>query len=217
MASVDQRGSKSTIILSGLISANSLRCISEHRVVYDVNIPVWAIPHLCKRVIPSSTCLKIRFAAGTEMNSSCRVSKVFSRLQLNSSVTRQRCSLSSSKPGWTNWFKRLAQWLFGVTDDKRWRTSSSRSLCSRFKPVAYPVRILMATCTLSLEDSVNNPAAPKKNPTCNLEQARHLTLYQIPIWPEAWSDDPGQMWVLGHPESIQSLPMPVSPEALQRS
>ena len=139
-----------------------MRCISEHRVVYDVNIPVWAIPHLCKRVIPSSTCLKIRFATGTEMNPSCRVSKVFSRLQLNSSVTRQRCSLSSSKPGWTNWVKRLAQWSFGVTDDsdKRWRTSSSRSFCSRFKPVAYPVRILTATCTLSLEDSVNNPAAP---------------------------------------------------------
>ena len=166
-----------------------MRCISEHRVVYDVNIPVWAIPHLCKRVIPSSTCLKIRFATGTEMNPSCRVSKVFSRLQLNSSVTRQRCSLSSSKPGWTNWVKRLAQWSFGVTDDsdKRWRTSSSRSLCSRFKPVAYPVRILTATCTLSLEDSVNNPAAPTWKKKSYMQSRASQTLDAVPNPNLAWS------------------------------
>lgn len=89
------------------------------------------------------------------MNPSCRATKVSWTLEPNNSVTRQRCSSSSSKPGWTNWVKSLVQWSFkfGVTDDNRWKTSNSRSLCSRFKRVAYPERILIATCTLSLEDS----------------------------------------------------------------
>ena len=150
-------------------------------------IPVWAIPHICKSAIPRSTCLNIRFTAGTGINPSWWASKVSRILELNSSVTRQRCSSSSSKPGWTNWVKSLAQWSFGVTDDRRWRTSNSRSLCWRFKPVAYPVRILTATWMLSLEDSTNviDPAQHAKE--SYMQSRASQTLEVVPNPNLAWS------------------------------
>ena len=150
------------------------------------------------------------------MNPSCRATKVSWTLEPNNSVTRQRCSWLSSKPGWTNWVKSLVQrsFDFGVTDDNRWKTSNSRSLCSRFKRVAYPERILIATYTLSLEDNAYLIMCTKmkENRTRSLEQARHLTLYQTLILLEAWNDILGQVWVLGHPGTHQSLPKPVTPE-----
>jgi hypothetical protein len=48
-----------------------------------------------------------------------------------------------------------------ITDDNRWRTSNSRRLCSRFKRVARPVRILMVHRDMYVvtRSSVNDLAA----------------------------------------------------------
>ena len=140
-------------MLSGFRSGSEYKCISHHCSLQQLNTPVWATPHWCRWAIPSKRWRNIRFTVGTGINAPWRASRASSTLPWNKSITKQRCSPSSSIPWWMKWVARRAKWLgcCEVMDDKHCRTSNSRSLCSWFSCVAYPLRILIATCLFSLQ------------------------------------------------------------------